>query len=491
MSTVRDVLDSINDAAVSVVASIAGDSFVLTDVSAGSGVLRVEEVGGAVASDLGLLGSVTGSVRTGSQVMSLIDSTSLEVLNEGNGVGRNNGNDVRFTLRDGTTIDVDLSNSARITDVIGAINSATGNTGDLVARIAADGKRLELVDQTGSNGTFSVAAVGTSRAAEDLGLVGSVTGSGASEVLTGARIQSGLDTVLLSQLAGGDGIGLGTISITDRTGASASIALTGTETLEDVIGAINGAGISVVAALDTRGTGLRIEDTSGSTTSNLVITDVSGTSAADLGISTAPTGIASSVRDGENLLLQFISEQTRLEGLGVGPGRIEIIDSNGARATVDLTQADDILVEDVIGEINGAFVSVSARINDRGDGIIVEDTGGGAQLLSINDLDGGSTAEALGLLGTAAGVGTTNRIDGSRTLVVSIGTGDTLEDVQETINNAGASLSASILDTGSSVDPFRLAITSGEAGRAGSPGVGAKSSHLGQIVGPVRFRNPM
>ena len=85
-------------------------------------------------------------------------------------------------------------------------------------------------------------------------------------------------------LNGGAGISPGSIQITDRSGATATVNLTGVQNIGDVVNAINStAGIHVQAALV--GDHLQLTDTSGASSSNLKVQEVSGgTTAASLGL---------------------------------------------------------------------------------------------------------------------------------------------------------------------------------------------------------------
>jgi flagellar hook-associated protein 2 len=77
-------------------------------------------------------------------------------------------------------------------------------------------------------------------------------------------------------------------------------------------------------------------------------------------------------------------------------------------------------------------------------------------------------ARALNLVGTAAGTGAQNRIDGSFERTVNFSPTETLQQVADKINNAGVAAVASVVNDGTPGAPFRLnltARTSGEAGR--------------------------
>jgi flagellar hook-associated protein 2 len=90
---------------------------------------------------------------------------------------------------------------------------------------------------------------------------------------------------LLSMLNNGAGVTLGSIRITDRSGTSAVIDLTGNTTVQDVLDDISGAaGVNVTATLNEDGTGFLIQDNTGLTTGGLVVAEEGGTTGASLGI---------------------------------------------------------------------------------------------------------------------------------------------------------------------------------------------------------------
>lgn len=417
--TVDDVLDAINASSnIAVTASVDGDGFRLDDTSGGGGTLSVSDVGlsGTTAS-LGLNAAAVGNTLTGVQVNTIGVDTSLNTLNDGNGVRIVDGvDDFQVTRRDGTTFNVDLSIASDLGDAIDAINTASG--GNVTASVNANGTGLQLVDTTGSTASnLQVAALNSSNAAGDLGIVGSV----AANTLTGSRLVAGLNSKLLGSLNGGSGVTtLGTIDITNRAGTvTAGIDLSTAESVADVISLINNAGAGVTASLNSTGNGLKLSDTTGSTVSNLIVADNTGTAATDLNLAGS---VAANQIDSGNLQIQYISEATRLDslngGVGVSQGKFTITDSTGATATVDLTQGNETTVGDVISEINSRGLAINARINNNGDGILIEDTGTNVVKLKVEET-GSSTARDLGLLGEAKNLG--DDLDGSfeRTLNIA------------------------------------------------------------------------
>jgi flagellar hook-associated protein 2 len=462
--TIDDVVNDINQTAgIHVQASISGNSLVITDKSgSSSGNLTVQDIAnGTTAANLGIAGSVAGNTITGTSLVSLSGSTQLSSLNDGNGVdSATSVPDFTITLKDDSSFAVQLGSAATLQDVLNAINNNSQNGGKLTASIS--GTHLVLTDNTGGSGTLTVTALNGSTAAKDLGILGTEQGGG---VLTGSQIISGLDTVLLKDLNGGSGITTpGKIQLTDRSGATATVDLTGASTLNDVISAINGAGLGLVASVNAAGDGIQINDTTGKTTSNLIIADVGGgTTAANLNI--AANTAANSVNSGD-LNLQYISVNTPLSqlngGAGIQPGTFQITDSQGRSGIVNLTGNNINTVGDVINAINTSGAGVHASINSTGDGILLTDVAGGSGTMQVTD-QGGTTAASLKLAGTAVG----GKIDGAFRYTVSLGPNDTLSTLQQDLLNSGAPVTSNILNDGSSSQPYHIMMGSTQSGLVG------------------------
>lgn len=469
--TMNDILEAINNAdAVNVRASTEGGRLVIDDLSGGAGLISIGEVsGGNTAADLGILSSTAGSRLTGENLVSVNSETPLSILNHGIGVQRNpSGDDLDITLRDGTAFSVNLSGASTLGDVIEAINAAgeaSDNPGALTAAINAAGTGLTLTDSSGGPGQLTVASVAGSRAAVDLGIGGS-SDTGAIE---GTALLADLQGVLLSRLNGGSGVSRGVISITDRNGVTSEVDLTSANTVQDVIAAINDASVSaeVTASLNSTGNSLVITDTSGGSAGPLIIADTGGTTtAADLGI--AGSVEASVIKSGD-LGRQFVSLDTRLDSLnggsGINLGRFSITNSLGATASINLTSGTYTTLRDVVDRINANGINVNARLNDSGDGIVLEDNAGGSSLLSVSD-DAGSSARDLGISGTAA-TGETF-IDGTSRITIEVDETDTLETLRTKMGASGAGLIVNLLNDGSGVRPHRLSVVSTRSGEAGA-----------------------
>ena len=417
--SVDDILSAINsNADIAITARVEGDRIHLVDNTSQSvSNLIVQEVdGGTTAADLGLAGiDVASDTAVGQDILYLHQGTRLSHLNDGNGVLLHDGvADLEVTLRDGTNLQVDLGAAGTLGDVLDALNAA--DPAKFAAAISADGDRLELTDLTAGGGNFSVTNAIGSTAADDLGLDRLTLGG----TLTGRRLQAGLKTTLLSSLNGGAGLGdLGTLELTDRSGQTAVVDLLPAETIDDVLAAINAAGIGIEASLDASRGGILLRDTTGDTSSNLIVASGDATGTAEiLGIA---VNEATDAVQSSRLNRQTAGHATRLDdfGGGVSPGSFVIRDSNGKEAAVRLNNpaAPITTVGGVIDAINALSIDVEARLNDRGDGLLLIDRAGGTETLSVREVGTGTTAADLRLLRpaepTPIGGETLQAIDGT------------------------------------------------------------------------------
>lgn len=494
---VGDVLDAINGAAgLRVRASVSGDRLTIADLSGGGGTLTIADASGYfTATDLGIAGDDGGGTSiTGSIINRLAGGASLASLNDGAGVLINGGlntTDFRITDRAGTVHNIVLGKRTTgsgtenavttIQGVIDRINEITG--GAVTASIAADGVSLQLADNTGQAGQFIVSGAGTNgeRTARDLGLLNAGV---ASDTIAGRRILAGINSVLTSRLNGGAGLGsAASITLQDRSGANVTVnGLDAYESFADLVSAINaaasGAGVDIELTYNDAGSGLLAKDTSGGS-GNLIIT---GDAAAALGLSTGGGGVASTAVRGTNLQHQYVAGSTRLSelnyGRGIAKGSFRIQDAEGATATVDI-DADSVTLQDVIDEINSRGLAITARVNDTGDGLLIESTSAVGTLAIKVESVSGTTARDLNILGSAADGDANNFINGSYERRVSVSATDTLDQVLTKINDAGIPVSASIINTGSGGTPFRLSFTSGIAGARGELSVDAAGAELG------------
>ncbi len=81
-------------------------------------------------------------------------------------------------------------------------------------------------------------------------------------------------------------------------------------------------------------------------------------------------------------------------------GQFRITDAAGNSAVIDTSS--DMTLDDVVNQINNADgISVHASVTDQG--LVITDQSGGTGTLSIQDLNGGTTAKSLGIAGPATG----------------------------------------------------------------------------------------
>ena len=439
--------------------------------------------GGTTAASLGLTNLTpvaTGSNSyAGSNILTLSSNLQLSALNDGLGLQTNTSalGDIDYTLHDGSTGAIDLSglsDHSTVGDVIQQIESQSG--GKLQASIAANGVSLVITDTTATanpSGTLSISNAAGSSAASNLGLVVNAASAGA---VTGSPILGGLQTVLLSDLNGGQGLGtLGDLTLTDGNGKSVSVNLGSAVTLQDVLDDINSqsaaANVDITAEVNAAGDGIQLVDTSGGSQPLTAANGSDGLdTAAKLGLATAsgPGTSSTGILNSGDLHLQTVSQNTLLSsyngGAGVAVGSFQITDTKGNTTTIDVSSGETI--GDVIDAINHNTTGVHAAINSTGDGIVLTDTAHGSGTLSVAEGDS-TTAADLNLLGTESLVNGTQTINGSTTRTITLQAGDTLTTLENDINNLGAGLSASIL-TDSSNDPYRLSLTATRSGQAGN-----------------------
>jgi len=473
--TIDDVLEAINTTdGIDVEAVAEGDAIRLIDHTGGAGNLKVEEIsGGSTAADLGLDGvNVAADEALGEDLLRLYDGLSLSKLNDGNGVDLNEAvPDLDITFRDGSSLLVDFlagTTETTLGDLVDTLNAA--DPARLQAAISASGDSIEITDLTSGGGTFEVSGFVNDDLVHQLGLDGAAVGG----VITSRDLRGGLKTSLLSSLQGGRGFegGLGQLDLTDRSGASATVDLSSAQTLDDVVDAANAAAVGITARVNDSRNGILLEDTTGLQTNNLIVADgVDGLeTATKLGI--AVDDAVDSIDSG-SLDLKRVNRGTQLDDYkeGVANGTILITDANG---TVGVLKIDDTVetLGDVIDAINNLSFDVTARINDRGDGIaIIDSSAGGTGTLEVRDVTGGTAAQDLGI----SGDGVEQEIDGELKQVVEgsldynveIDANDTLEDLVGKINDLGAPVSASLLSDGSGSTPYHLSIVSGKSGKSG------------------------
>jgi len=505
--TVSDVLEAINGNGVAqVTASVSQGRLVIKDNNSTTTAPTVADaIGYTTATSLGLTTASTtsGGTRTGASVYAMNNNTTLNSFNDGTGVQINNvvgTGAFSFIIKvtDGanppTSVSVNIGekyeqqgtppNTTQVKTaaavstaggVITRINEAlaANNITTVSASIDATNGRLVIADSQGTR-TLEIIENGPlkTNTARDLGILSGPTVG----TINGRRVLSGLNSTLVTSLNGGSGIGGdGELEITLRNGDTFTANVSSATTLDQIMNSIESASANRVrVSLNDQGTGLKVVDLTGATTSNLIISgSVGADTAAALGISTGATGVAAATVTGTNLQKRYVTENTLLADnplkRAIGTGTFRITDSVGLSKTFSVTNSMKTF-GDVIKLINDGALKAKARINAKGDGIeIYEDntqTPAGTQKIKVDD-ESGVVAKNLNFKGEASDVGVSNTIDGSFEKTVTFGVGDTLQQVSDKINAAGIGIAAAVISDGAGATPYRLALSSTLSGRSG------------------------
>ncbi len=471
--TVDDVIDAINsqsDAAV--FARIEGDYLVLEDMTGlGTGTLSVAEYKtGRTAADLGLLGSSSSAVLTGSALVAISEDTRLDDLNDGNGIRRLTAQtDFSVSLADGTVMEFDLSEYLTLNTSLSVLNNGGGvPSGEI--RLTNNLGNDVVVDLSGATTIGDVKS-----AIEGAGVGFTVALAGGHLLVSDGS--SGDGEMKIEEV--GDG---GTAEALGLLGTSSSSSITGEDvysitTVGDIQRVINSHaenGGKLVASISSDGTGLTLSDTtSGAGTFEVAALHGSNT-AADLGILQSVSG---GTIESRRLVagLNTVLLRSLNGGSGVNLGQVNLTDRAGTTASIDLSSAETLT--DVIAAINGASMQITASISSSGLGIELKDTSGQSGNLTIVDVTG-STAADLNI----AYDGATNKVSSGNlqrqyvsatsrlsefnggvqlgkfkitdstgktgTVDLTQGNEKTLQDVIDEINSRGIGVVARINDTG-------------------------------------------
>lgn len=337
--------------------------------------------------------------------------------------------------------------------------------------ISDDGHRLEFFSEFGNISFLPGDGDGSSQSEQitnqtrsDLGLMSAESNSN----ITGTRIISGLDSTLVKNLNGGNGLmGGSTLDINDRTGVSTVITdLDQAETIDELLDTINqqlqAGGVGVTARLNDEGIGLLLVDSTGGD----FPLNVTGDARDALGLNISEF---SDRMIGSNLEHRYLDFGTKLDtlnyGRGIGLGTFRITDSSGQSAVVDIA-ADSSTLHDVMREINSRGLAVEAQINANGDGLVLIDTNTDTPITALTvETVTGSTAADLNLVGSADAPG--GNLDASYARMVDLDASDTIEQVIEKINQANIPVDASFMNTGQGSNSFRLSLASKISGYDG------------------------
>ncbi len=196
LETVQDFQNAVSAAGIGVRVEISQDGTRLNIKNELSGaVMSVEELGGTTAGELGL--------------RSFTASTKLSDFNDGRGVRQINGSvdavtglpdpaadrDMRVTVKDGRSFEVDIQGALTVQEVLDSMNAAALAAGitpaEFTAQLVSTGNGIEIVDSTIGT-TTTIADINNSNTATDLG----ISGSSATATLIGTdRATVAVDSV--------------------------------------------------------------------------------------------------------------------------------------------------------------------------------------------------------------------------------------------------------------------------------------------------------
>ncbi|MEX2172034.1 MAG: flagellar filament capping protein FliD [Pirellulales bacterium] len=478
-TTLGGVLDAINASSpTKLTATIAADGnrIELSDLTTGAGTFQASSFGaGTAAEGLGLTVAQSSGIITGRRLVSGLGDTLLSTLNGGRGYEALG--ELAITDRAGASDTVDLTTAETLQEVLDAINAATVQ---VTASVNAARNGIKITDTSGGSGDLTIASNDPTNTAEALSIA---VDEAVGAIDSGSLHRQFLSRdTLLSSLNGGRGVKLGDFYVTDSAGVKKVVDLNppGNEasTLGDVIDTLNALTNGVTAQINDTGDGILLIDTAAGSGS-LTVTEVgNGTTAADLrllGTSTTVDieGVPTKVIDGATTFsidvsdldqsAESISLSTLNGGAGVDQGLFNVVASNGQNFVVNLGAAGDeaFTVGDVTDKINAAAdakgISVTAAINSAGTGIVLTDTAGGSEKLTVADLGSSTAATDLKLAATATGT----TINGFGLFPATTGQAAAVDSLAARINAFRAGVTASTFFDGAG---YRLALTADKTG---------------------------
>lgn len=279
-----------------------------------------------------------------------------------------------------TTATVDLSAAQTLGDVVAGINAAglAGVTASLT------GGGITVAAGPAASVAINDAAGGT--LASDLG-IRQPSGQGAGVPVVGGDLGAKLtDQTPLADLRNGAGLDPAGFKIAVGT-KSATIGLAGLTSVQDLVNAVNTAGLGARAAIS--GDGTHVDLTNDVQGADLSVAEAGGQTATQLGFRT-------------------FAGTTKLADLNGGKGvsapagtQFTIAAASGASYPVHL--AAPATVQDALAQINAATGgNVTAALATTGNGIVLTDHTTGTGTLAVTPVDAATTAADLGLTGAGA-----------------------------------------------------------------------------------------
>lgn len=257
---------------------------------------------------------------------------------------------------------------------------------------------------------------------------------------TSARLRGLVDlnpaltgTTRLSDLAGARGLGIAknTIEFSFNGGPTATINLSGADTIGDIVTRLDSAirqyetdnGVTILGpgGVSTSGGSISIDVVAGAPNPQLSFSDIgSGSSAADLGLSTTPFSASSATGVDTNPKLTLLTPLSSVSGVTVPLGtiRFRFASAQGtSSADIDLSSAQTF--DDIRNLIETQVPGVRVNINAAGTGIDIFNEIAGPSLSIEPTGIGPDTATQLGIRSQSAQTRTTDYNDGRGVRIVN------------------------------------------------------------------------
>lgn len=410
--TIDDVVKAINSAdTVAVTASAVGDRLKLVDDTGQTlSNLKVQEVGlGRTAADLGLAGiNVADSSALGNDVLRLHWGTSLQSLNDGNGVRLRQGvQDLEITFRDGSAaLQIEFNAQTKGSTAATAVTKAANGLDAQIQFTSVgtgetyDGYRIEFVDDERIAAGSETVQVNT--AAKQVTVRIDAGNTRAYQVIAALNNDSTAKQYFTAAPAdGGNASGLVTTTDAGVTSGGAA-AYNNEKTVGDLLATLNAADPArLQARLSAGGDRIELVDLTDDNGGTFEVKSLFGGSVAeDLGLAvSASEGVISGRRRLAGLDTVLLDSLAGGRGFAT-LGQLSLQDRSGASATIDLSQAETL--DDVLEAINQSGAGIKATVNAARNGLLLRDTSGGAGPLVIDDADATQTATKLGIKSAAA-----------------------------------------------------------------------------------------
>jgi len=357
---------------------------------------------------------------------------ALADLNSGEGVKRGK---ITVTDSGGRSATVDLSKAVTVNDVLEAINA--NGTAKVTASVR--GGAFVIKDQSG--GTVTIADAAGSETATSLGLAGTATGT-----LTGGRVYGLHGGTAIGELNDGNGVSVkntigedahsfriqvggaspATVSVNigdvwksvagklEKTEGAVTTAGGAIKRINDALAAAGVTGVT--ASIDATNGRLLVTDGTGS--KPVTITENGDTTAADLGLTTAP--VAGSV-EGRRVLAGLNTSLARglNGGAGIGgDGELHIVARDGAE--FDVTIDPGASLTDIFAQVEAASgvgangkARISLALDAEGTGITLTDNTGGSLNLIVEGNATADTASSLGIQTVPGGIAAASTSSGN------------------------------------------------------------------------------